>query len=169
MDNRYLTIIPPRGIISIIGKIRQIIVIMLSKRMKIKTAAIVAFMAFLGTVAFGLIFMMDSNMKMERPMANECPFTAFGGKACSQNASGAVVHHISLYQSFTNVPVNFGMASLIFSLFLVVSAIIAIFINYALLAFSATACTYYNFPPATSYKRKISRWLSLHENSPAIV
>lgn len=141
---------------------------MLNKRIKIKLVAAIASIAFLGTVAFGLIFMMDSNMKMEKPMANECPFAVFGGKVCSQNVSGAVVHHISLYQSFTNIPINFGMAALIFSLFLVISAIISVFLNFALPAPSALAGIYYNFPPNTSYKRKISRWLSLHENSPAV-
>lgn len=140
---------------------------MISKRMKIKVVAAIAFMAFLGSVAFGLIFMMDSTMKMDQPMANECPFTMFGSQECPQSALGAVVHHISLYQSFTNVPVNFGLAAIIISLFFVISAILAVFLNNSLFGLPALVGIFYSPPPNTLYKSKVTRWLALHENSPA--
>ncbi len=141
---------------------------MISKRIKIKAVAIIAFLAFLGSVAFGLIFMMDSNMKMGQPMmASECPFTTDGSGACPQGALGAVAHHISLYQSFTNVPVNFGIVALIISLFLVVVAILAAFLSQSVFVVPALSGIFYNSPPGISYTRKMTRWLSLHENSPA--
>lgn len=143
---------------------------MISKQMKIKLVAIIASVAFLGTVVFGLIFMMDATMKMDQQsMAGDCPFTMFSGAACPQSALGAIAHHISLYQSFTNASVNFGFAALMISLLLAVSAILAIFIGSFSLELSVLTGILYNYPPDSSYKRKISRWLSLHENSPAII
>lgn len=140
---------------------------MMINRFKIKFIATVVLAAFLGAVAVGLIFMMDSGMNMEQSMADECPYAMVGGNVCPQSALGAVVHHISLYQSFTNVPVSFGMAAFIFSMFLVINAILAVIINSAPPALPVIAGIFYNSPPDSSYKRKISRWLSLHENSPA--
>lgn len=134
--------------------------------MKIKAVAVIAFMAFLGTVAFGLIFMMDSTMKMEQSMSNGCPFTMYGSQECPQSALGAVVHHISLYQSFTNVPVNFGLAAIIMSLFFVISAILAIFLNNSIFGLPALIGIFYSPPPNKLYKSKVTRWLALHENSP---
>ena len=141
---------------------------MMIKLLKIKFIAAIALAAFLGTAVIGLIFMMDSDMKMDQNMADECPYALVGDKVCPQSAFGSVVHQISLYQLFTNAPINFGLAAFIFSLFLIAGAILAVFINSALSAPPAITGISCNFPPGASYKRKISRWLSLHENSPAI-
>ncbi len=142
---------------------------MISKQMKIKSVAAIALIAFLGAVVFGFILMMDTNTSMNQSMASECPYATVGGKVCPQGVLGVIVHHISLYQSFTNVPINFGMAALMISLLLVVSAILAIFIKLSLFGPSVLNGIFYNSPLNSLYKRKISRWLSLHENSPATV
>ena len=136
--------------------------------MKIKSAATIVLMAFLGMVAFGLIFMMDISMNMDERMADQCPLTVFGGEVCPQSALGVAIHHISVYQSLTSVPVNFGIAAFVIFLLIFISAIAAVFINSARFGLPAIIGFFYNFPPSTSYTRKITRWLSLHENSPAV-
>ncbi len=142
---------------------------MVSKQMKTKLFSAIALASFVGTAAFGLLFMTDTNMNTAEPMARECPFTMFDGKICPQSVLGVVVHHISLYQSFTNAPANFGMAMLIISSFFVLSAIFAVFINLSLIGNPAFFNIFYNSPPGTVYKRNITRWLALHENSPAVI
>ena len=141
---------------------------MMSRQVKIKLTAITALTAFLSVIIFGLIFMMDLNMSMDQRMANGCPLSIIlDGKICPESALGIAVHHFSIYQSLTNVPVNFGIAALIISLLFVLSAILAVFINLSFFGNPAFVRIFYNSPPHTWYKRKISRWLSLHENSPA--
>mgnify|MGYP001612152722 FL=1 len=143
---------------------------MTSKQMKIKLVAAIAFVAFLGVVVFGFIFMMNINMHTDHSAASECPRIMFSGGTCPQSALDAAVHHISIYQLFTNAPINFGIMASMISLLFAMSAILAIFINLALLVGQfALAGIFYNSPLNTSYKRKVTHWLALHENSPAFL
>ena len=100
-------------------------------------------------------------------ISGNCPFSAIGASLCPQDTVAIVLHHISAYQSFINVSVNFGTVALIISLLLVPWMTFVVFISPSLLRPLALVGILYNFPPDTSYKREITRWLALHENSPA--
>jgi len=115
------------------------------------------------TVLFSFATMMHGP---DGRISGDCPFSAVGVSICPQNTVPIVLHHISAYQSFINVPVNSGITALIISLLLVAWAMLAAFINPSLLGPLALVSTLYNSPPDTSYKRETTRWLALHENSP---
>lgn len=101
-------------------------------------------------------------------VSGDCPFSAMGVLLCPQDIVAIVFHHISAYQSFINVPINLGVTALIISLLLITYAISVVFISPSLLRPLTLVGTLYNSPPDTSYKRETTRWLALHENSPAI-
>lgn len=100
--------------------------------------------------------------------ANGCLFSTNETTLCPQNVLALVVHHISSYQAFINVPVNFGMLAVLFSLILLVLAISVIrragILSPPQLVLVGRSL---DSPPETSYKRKIIHWLSLLENSPS--
>ncbi len=101
-------------------------------------------------------------------ISGDCPYSAMGASLCPQNTVAIVLHHISSYKSFINVPVNFGITSLIFYLLLIAYAMFVVPINRPLLELPVFVGIPYNSPPSTLNKRKIIRWLALHENSPTV-
>jgi len=100
-------------------------------------------------------------------MQSDCPFSAMGVSLCPQDTVAMAFHHISAYNSFLNVPVNLGITTFIISLLLVAGAMLAVSLNITLFELPVLVGIFYHFPLDVSYKRKITRWLSLHENSPA--
>jgi|SRR3989338_8015869 len=100
-------------------------------------------------------------------MSGDCPFSALGDSLCPQDAVTVALHHISAYQSFFNVPVGSGQTALIISLLLATYAMLVIGIRSPLRGPPATVRLVYGSPPVNSYERKITRWLSLFENSPS--
>lgn len=122
---------------------------------KITTTSLV--LSFLLVAFFGSVAM---SYGADGRMQGDCPFS-FGVSLCPQNVLPGVIHHISAYQSFINVPLSLFVSSLLF-----VSVIILIF-SFHLLLYKQFVPISYNSPPFTSQDRKIKRWLSLFENSPS--
>lgn len=140
----------------------------MSKQIKIKLAAIIVSIAFLGTIILGFVFMMDANMKMDQSVASECPLAVLSGEICPVGILGIAVHHISAYQSFSSILVSKNIWELVI-----------------LIIFSSTLWLFgrrlfFNQEPSLAYlaerhiknkrfsleSEKITRWLSLFESSP---
>ncbi|MDP3962500.1 MAG: hypothetical protein Q8Q03_01365 [bacterium] len=116
----------------------------------------------LASLIVSVLFSFSFNMaEAGGRMHGECPFSAMGQSICSQDAVAAAIHHISAYNSFSNIPIRSILIILAFSL--LVSIIIY---TLPLLEHPAFAYSTHNFQP-DSNKRKINRWLSLLENSPS--
>ena len=98
-------------------------------------------------------------------MQGGCPFSATGASLCPQNALDVAIHHLSAYQSFLNVPIVFDLAALIIALFVV--AVISMLFARPILILAASTGLLYESPPLVSYNKKLIRWLSLFELSPA--
>ena len=141
----------------------------MNKQIKIKSAAIITSIAFLGMIVFGTIFVMDMNMDMDQHTASECPFALFGGGTCLQNALGATMHHISVYQSFSHVLVSKNIAGLL--ILIILSSILwlfgrRLFFNQEL---SLAYLTKHHIKNRYSSLKSedLATWLSLFENSPS--
>ncbi|MBI5470555.1 hypothetical protein HY968_04545 [Candidatus Kaiserbacteria bacterium] len=117
--------------------------------------------AFVFVALFGLILMMDgSNGRMQ----GDCPFSVMGVPLCPQDTQAAVIHHLSSFQSFLSVPVPvttltpvLAFAALIFLVFLIDPPWVR----------PVAFPEYFYHTPLVSRGRKITRWLSLLENSPS--
>ncbi len=110
------------------------------------------------------------NVMMQGPdgrMVGDCPFSAMGASLCPQDTAAVAIHHVSAYYAFLNVPVGTSFAALIISLILAVCSILIISIRSPLSGPPIPATVLYDSPPPNSYNRKITRWLSLFENSPS--
>lgn len=110
------------------------------------------------------------NMMMQGPdgrMIGDCPFSALGASLCPQDTVAAAVHHISAYYAFLNVPVGSSFAALMITLLLVAATLLVISIRTLLLGPPILATVLYDSPPPNAYSGKITRWLSLFENSPS--
>jgi len=120
-------------------------------------------------ISFLTVVFLGSMAMMRGPdgdMQGECPFSVLGALLCAENTLPAVFHHISAYQSFFNISINFGIIFfIIFLSFVLNSYFINLFLHKPPLVFSRI---FYNFSADTSYKRKIMHWLSLLENSPSL-
>ena len=88
-------------------------------------------------------------------MQGDCPFSTMA-VSCPQDALAAAVHHISAFVSFLNVPIV--LFTIIFTAFI---------FSLPLLRRPLVIGYLYN-PPRYSQNRKITRWLSLFENSPPL-
>lgn len=130
-----------------------------------KIIALFVLTSFLTIIFFNFAVMMH---EPDGSMQGNCPFSSMGVSLCPQDILAMAFHHISAYNSLLNVPVNFGITTLIISFFLIASVILAVFIDPSLFGPPVLAGILFNTPPDTSYKRKIISWLALRENSPAI-
>lgn len=128
-----------------------------------KFSASLILLSFMTIVFFSFAVIMHES---DGSVSGDCPFSAMGASLCPRNTMAVVFHHISAYQSLINIPVNLGITTLII-LLLIASAILTVSINPSLLGMFSLVGILYNSPPDTSYKRKITRWLAFHENSPA--
>ncbi len=111
---------------------------------------------------FGFTLMMHG----QEGKTSDCPFSVMSNIPCSQTMMASIIHHISAYYAFFNVPMV-----TIFSLILLI-AVFLIFIlsvDYCLLRFVVLPEAYIDFSPTVYSKRKITRWLSLFEHSPSAI
>jgi hypothetical protein len=136
---------------------------MLSLPKKIIAALVLT--SFLTVVIFSFAVMMQGP---DGRMEGDCPFSVVGLSICPQDTVAVAIHHISAYQAFLNVSVSSGLTALILSLLLAVCAIFFIFIRSLLLGSPSFVCVPNDSPPTGSSGRKITRWLSLFENSPSL-
>ncbi len=118
---------------------------------------------FLMVVFFSLPLMIHgSNDKIN----DNCLFSIMELNPCPQDNIASIAHHFSFYESFLNVPINFGVMVLIISL-LFVTYIISIFsTNLLFLKLPIYSSNSNSPPPNILHKIKIMRWFSLFENSP---
>ncbi len=100
-------------------------------------------------------------------MEGDCPFSVVGQSICPQDTVAVAIHHISSYQSFLNVPVGAGLTALVISLLFVMFIALFIFIRSPLLEPPSFVCVQNDYSSTSSSGRKITRWLSLFENSPS--
>lgn len=128
-----------------------------------KMISLIVFVSFVATVSFGFALMMHE----QGEMVGACPFSPAGAVSCSESMMTSVIHHISAYYSFLNVPA--GM-TVFFALFLIgIFLIFVLSINYRPLRPIVSLVTRADFSPIISSKKKIIHWLSLFEHSPSIV
>ena len=129
-----------------------------------KITALFILLSFLMIVFWG--FMMMTH-RPSGEMNNSCPFAIAGASLCPQDNMMSVIHHISSYQSFLNTPIGSSAATLLISLLLFAVAIIFA-TSPPLLKIPARVPNIDNSPPDIASKRKVTRWLSLFENSPSL-
>ncbi len=135
---------------------------LLSKKI-ITTFILVSFL----TIAFFSFGTMMHDQNGDMP--GDCPFTAMGQSLCPSNALNMAMHHISTYYSLFNIPIVSGF-SLIFILFFFISFVSSILINSSLLDPPISFQFLYDSPQLnSSYRSKITHWLSLLENSPSAI
>ncbi|HCR52610.1 TPA: hypothetical protein DIV48_03145 [Candidatus Kaiserbacteria bacterium] len=121
-------------------------------------------LSFLTLAFFGFTGMSyGSNGQMQ----GDCPFSAVGTSLCPPSALPGALHHLSAYQSFLNVPVGSAFAALIIGLLLIAFGLLAYRIQPRILPVSARGAYCTHDPPVSARTWKLTRWLSLLENSPA--
>lgn len=127
-----------------------------------KIISLIVFVSFVATVPFGFALMMHERGEM----AGTCPFSPAAAMPCSQSMMASVIHHISAYYSFLNVPAGMTVFS---TLFLIGVFLIFVFsIDYLPLPPVFLFADRADFSPDAVSKRKATRWLSLFEHSPSI-
>ncbi len=127
---------------------------------KLITALILT--SFITIVLFSLASMTHGS---DGRLAGDCPFSSPGASLCPQDMVALIIHHLSAYHAFLNVPIGSGLTTLIISLLLVIGVALVIFIHLPLLG--PPSLILYSYPLVDSYNRKIVRWLSRLENSPS--
>ena len=127
---------------------------------KILTPFVLA--SFLMVVFFGFNAM---SRGIDGSMQVDCPFSATGASLCPQSAAPGVLHHLSAYQSFLNVPVHSGIPALVLAL--CISIFFVLFANPFLLIPIAPLKVLHKPLLRTLYDKKLIHWLSLLENSPS--
>lgn len=120
--------------------------------------------SFLMIVFFSFATMMHGP---DGRILGDCPLSVLGASLCPQDIVSVARHHISAYYTFLNVPVGAGLAPLIAFLLFVISAVLLTFVRLPLLGPPALSYVLYDSQSADSYSKKITRWLSLLENSPS--
>ena len=121
--------------------------------------------SFLTLVFFGLTIMMHGP---DAHWQNNCPFSALGASLCPRDIFAVTFHHISAYYAFLNVPIylHSDVIALIVALLFIAYIVFILFTGPPLLKYSIRI-DYYDPSRVTLYKRKLTRWLSLFENSPS--
>ncbi|MDO8663799.1 MAG: hypothetical protein Q7K28_03125 [Candidatus Wildermuthbacteria bacterium] len=121
---------------------------------------------FVGIVVFGFIFMMDMNM--DQHLNSECPLAALNGETCPLDTLGKAVHHIFVYQSFSN-----GLVSKIILEFLSFIIFYSVFWLLYWRSFSNQELflkyltkRHIKNRRSSPKLEKIAKWLSLIKNSP---
>ncbi|MEK7140575.1 MAG: hypothetical protein AAB815_02200 [Patescibacteria group bacterium] len=119
------------------------------------------FLAFISIGVFGLLQFSHTNHATEAPMIN-CPYVENGYSICE-----STFNHINNWRQFSNVIIP---ALFIFSL-LILGIVLSLFGKQNFLNqeryFYKWEYYLYNKQPHT-YQEKITKWLSLFENSPTL-
>lgn len=121
--------------------------------------------SFLMVALFGFVAM---SYGPDGRMEGGCPFSATGATFCPQDALIVAMHHISAYQSFLNIPVDSAMLLLMSALFFAVYLLVLI-VRPLLFTIPVRTNHLSHGPPLSARTRKITRWLSLFENSPSLI
>jgi len=122
--------------------------------------------SFLTIVFFSSAMMMRSS---DGQMAGDCPFSTAAASPCPQGIAAAAVHHISEYETFLNVPVSPSAVISVLGALFALAAAIVIYFTLPLREPPTVGCFSHDSKPADLFNRKITRWLSLFENSPSFI
>ncbi|MDO8579402.1 MAG: hypothetical protein Q7R72_00840 [bacterium] len=129
-----------------------------------KIFSFIILLSLLTIVFFGFSLMTHGR----EAMTDNCPFSPISKTLCFQSTTASVIHHISAYYSFLNVPLYSSM-TIFLSLFLIAVFLIFTFsVDYSLLWPVVLSRGRMEFSPIVSFDRKTIRWLSLFEHSPSI-
>lgn len=131
-----------------------------------KIAAPLLLASFLMVAFFGFSFMSMQHGSDGR-MQGDCPFSATGTPLCPQDAFAAAMHHLSAYQSFFGVSVDTAIVALMSALLFAVLYVLVSLIRPFILKPPIRGRHSYCSPPISACTSKITRWLSLLENSPS--
>lgn len=122
-------------------------------------------------LSFFMIVFFSFTLMIHEPdgnMSRKCLFSTTEASFCPQDVLIMVFHHISSYQSFINIPTNFGATTLSIFLLFIAFIILIIFTNLSQLKLFAPVKISYSPSPKILHKRKIIHWVALHENSPTV-
>lgn len=137
---------------------------MLSLPKKIITCFILGSFLVLALFSFAMMFHVPGDN-----MPDNCLLNTQEGVLCAQDTLAVAIYHISSYQSFFNTQVNYGVVSIMI-LFIVACAFALFVISSNISELYLRTNRFYDSPPDIIYnKRKITRWLSLFENSPSLL
>lgn len=133
-----------------------------------KTIALLVFLSFLSLVIGSSLAMRHS---MDSESSSGCPFSLTDTSVCLQNNIVAITHHLSAYQAFLNVQPIAGMTALLALIFLSVWVLYAFGHKPDLLSppSALVAVLARTLPFPEKPQRRITRWLSLFENSPSLL
>ena len=129
---------------------------------KITDALVLA--VFLATVFFGFATMMYEH---GGDMQSDCLFSVMGASLCPQNIIAGAIHHISEYQSFLATLAGSGAMALLLAFLIILYPALRFAEGLPLYRPPVSRTYSYRFSTRPSIDRKIVRWLSLFENSPA--
>ncbi|MBI2409625.1 hypothetical protein HYV30_01110 [Candidatus Kaiserbacteria bacterium] len=123
-----------------------------------KFVAPLALAVFLFAALFGFA-------AMGAHMQEGCSLIVSGAAPCPENIVAVAVHHLSAYQTFSHVPLDFGVLFLLEILLFAAFAAAVFKISPPLAAVPA----YFPHGPPQSIlsRQKLTRWLSLLEHSPS--
>jgi len=128
------------------------------------TSVIVA--SFLSLALFSFVIMTHNSEGLMT--VGGCPLSVIGASLCPQESMASAAHHISAYRSFLNVPVGYGLTVLFaYLIILALAAIIFSTLRLPPLNPPIFAGGFQDIDSRPRYDRKITRWLSLLENSPS--
>ncbi|MCR4310955.1 MAG: hypothetical protein NUV54_00045 [Candidatus Taylorbacteria bacterium] len=129
-----------------------------------KIISLVVLTSFIAVIFFSFPMMTGA---IDGSMPGGCPFSTVGTSLCPLDTVAMTIHHISSYQSFLTVSVYSSFISVLTSLFLLAVAFLVLFVGPPLYNNLARAVLVSDSPPIDFKGRKITRWLSLFENSPS--
>lgn len=129
-----------------------------------KTIVAIILVSFLTITIFSFPVMIGADGRM----AGDCPFVMNGLSLCPQEALAVAAHHIAAYRSFFNISVNSGITAVILVYLFLIMAVVILSISPPLFSQPILTNSFYNSPPAVRRNKKITRWLSLLENSPSL-
>ncbi|OYV27667.1 MAG: hypothetical protein B7W98_01300, partial [Parcubacteria group bacterium 20-58-5] len=128
-----------------------------------RTLSIAILLAFVSLALFSFTAM---KYGPDGRMQGDCPFSALGASLCQQGGEAGVLHHIAAYQSFLNIPAGSDLTAAIIASLLAFAAALAFSIRTLSVRPPTPIRRFYHSPPVSFRTRKITRWLSLFENSP---
>jgi hypothetical protein len=121
--------------------------------------------SFVAVGVFG--FAIFDHVMMDGPNS-DCVTSAINGIKCPASIMGMVLHHVSVVQVFTTMvvpPIGSLLLLIAFLLFLGATFFSPYFFKPPRLAFNVYRFRDFFSPPQN---QQLTRWLALHENSPAI-
>lgn len=125
------------------------------------TLILVAFLSVVFLSFAAMIHVSDSGT------IDDCLFPSMGQSLCPQNTVATIIHHIYAYHSFLNISVGTNVMILVVSLLFAASIALIIFIRPPKISRTIFSRVLYDSHLVVLYRRKITRWLSLFENSPS--